>query len=137
MSEDNITYGSVTNVQQERTEYRILILDDQQMIRRMYSKLIETFGFNVDSASTGPEALSLYAGNSFDLVISDYHMSPMNGIEFCMELRNVDPKARIIMNSAGASESDVRRMINAGAIDYFPKPTGIRQLERIIRRSLQ
>jgi CheY-like chemotaxis protein len=78
---------------------RILLVDDNLdglVVRR---SLLEEQGFHVEVAGNGEEGLKLFLSASFDLVVTDYRMPRMNGVELIVRIREKDPQARIILLS--------------------------------------
>jgi CheY-like chemotaxis protein len=78
---------------------KILLVDDSRdglLVRRL---LLEEMGFEVLSASNGEEGLELFQRERFDVVVTDYRMPRMDGLELIRRIRQLDPKARIILIS--------------------------------------
>jgi two-component system, NtrC family, C4-dicarboxylate transport response regulator DctD len=78
---------------------KILLVDDNRdglLVRR---HVLEEAGFEVKIASGGPEALALFSSDRFDVVVTDYRMPKMNGIELIAHLRALEANARIILLS--------------------------------------
>jgi CheY-like chemotaxis protein len=78
---------------------KILLVDDNRdglLVRRL---LLEEMGFDVRSACNGEEGLALYRQDSFDVVVTDYRMPRMDGLELIRHIRQLDPAARIILLS--------------------------------------
>ncbi len=78
---------------------RILLVDDNRdglVVRR---SLLEELGFKVEIAINGEEALKLFLSATFDVVVTDYRMPRMNGVELIVQIRERDPNARIILLS--------------------------------------
>lgn len=78
---------------------KILLVDDNRNGLIVRKTLLEEVGCNVQTASSGDEALSLFLSNSFDVVVTDYRMPRMNGAELIQEIRNHNPNARVILLS--------------------------------------
>ena len=77
----------------------ILLVDDNKdglLVRRT---LLEEVGYRVQIASSGDEGLKLYQNQAFDVVVTDYKMPRMNGVEFIQRLRAADPNARVVLLS--------------------------------------
>jgi CheY-like chemotaxis protein len=77
----------------------ILLVDDNGHGLIARKAVLEELGYKVFTARSGEEALELCATRKFDLIVTDYRMPKMDGIEFIKELRNSDSQARIIMLS--------------------------------------
>ena len=82
---------------------RILIVDDNKMGLSARRSVLEAVGHQIATASSGPEALALFDGGSpFDLVVTDYKMPKMSGVELIVELRERSPALPIILISGFA-----------------------------------
>jgi two-component system chemotaxis response regulator CheY len=102
--------------------YRILLVDDAQVIRVMLTKILKAAGYEIaGEASNGLEAVEKYKDLNPDLVTMDITMPTMSGIEAVREIRKYDPEAKIIMCSAIGQKSMVIEAIEAGARNYIIK----------------
>jgi CheY-like chemotaxis protein len=81
---------------------RILIIDDDEIIRRMLSLMLTKAGYEVLAAGDGKEGMELFQQNDVDLVITDLIMPEKEGIEMIMELKTDFPDVKIIAMSGGA-----------------------------------
>jgi CheY-like chemotaxis protein len=77
----------------------ILLVDDNGHGLVARKAVLEEFGYNVFTARSGEEALELYTARKFDLIVTDYRMPKMDGIELIKKIRTSDSEARIIMLS--------------------------------------
>ena len=103
--------------------YRILLVDDAQVIRVMLTKILIAAGYEIaGEASNGLEAVEKYKKLNPDLVTMDITMPTMSGIEAVREIKKYDPEAKIIMCSAIGQKSMVIEAIEAGARNYIIKP---------------
>jgi len=102
---------------------RILIIDDEEHIRRMMRLTLEAAGYEVSEAHDGQEGLSLYADGSFwDGVVLDQRMPGMDGLEVLSKLKKADPRARVVMATAYASIELAVDAMKLGASDFLRKP---------------
>ncbi len=108
----------------------ILVVDDEAPIRDMVRMALELEGFRVSDASNAHEALKLVERGDIDLVLLDWMMPGITGIDFAARLRreNIAPKTGIIMLTAKDDEDDLVRGLEAGADDYVRKPFSTREL---------
>ncbi len=103
--------------------YTVLTVDDSSFmrtwIRRMLSreKLIK-----IIEASNGREAILTYRTEKPDLVILDYNMPDLTGLEVLKRIRKIDPDALVIMCSALGTSFNIEQCLAAGAIDFVVKP---------------
>ncbi len=101
----------------------ILVIEDTELLRRMYSDRLEQEGYRVLTAPDGAEALTILRSNAPDLILLDLLMPRMSGLEV-LDLIKQDPRRRdipvIILSNLG-QEEDIKRGIEMGAIDYLIK----------------
>lgn len=104
---------------------RILVVDDFHTMRRIVINLLKQLGFsNVVEATDGREALDKVHSDKIDLVVSDWNMPNMTGIEFLKELR-ADEKYKalpFIMVTAEGKKENVIAAVHAGVSNYVVKP---------------
>jgi two-component system chemotaxis response regulator CheY len=103
----------------------ILVVDDYKTMIRIISNLLRQLGFhNIDEATDGGRALSLMRGRSYGLVISDWNMEPMTGLDLLKEVRS-DSKLKdtpFIMVTAESKTDNVITAKAAGVSNYIVKP---------------
>jgi len=101
---------------------RILVVDDSGLARRGTRRVLEGAGYSVLEAEDGMVALERYFVDKPDLVVLDLVMKGMYGLEVLSKLRELDPRARVIVLSADIQTSS-RQMVNdAGAAAFLNKP---------------
>jgi DNA-binding response OmpR family regulator len=100
----------------------VLVVDDDEDIRRILSLVLAEFGFAVEEAGTGKEAVRLIEGGDFDLVILDLAMPEGDGFSVLGHLQGRQSTPRVAVLTAKTSESDRRRAYEMGAIDLTTKP---------------
>jgi two-component system, OmpR family, KDP operon response regulator KdpE len=110
----------------------ILIVDDEEAIRRFLQVALTAQGYEIDEASTGQEAISSADSRPADLIILDLGLPDIDGIEVIRKLRQriLTP---IIVLSVRGSENDKVTALDAGADDYLTKPFGAEELLARIR----
>jgi two-component system, chemotaxis family, chemotaxis protein CheY len=114
----------------------VLIVDDYNTMRRILKNLLDQLGFkNVDEAESGSSALEkLRAGKSYGLVISDWNMEPMTGLQLLKEVR-ADMKLKgtpFIMVTAESKTENVVAAKEAGVNNYIVKPFNAATLKQKI-----
>jgi class 3 adenylate cyclase len=118
---------------------RILVVDDNESNRDLLARQLTRDGHTIALAANGTEALALVAGRPFDLVLLDLMMPDISGYEVLLKLK-ADPGTRdipVIMISALDEMDSIVRCIEAGAIDYLPKPFDRTLLHARIASSLE
>ena len=115
---------------------RILVVDDEPQIRKALAVNLKARGYEVDTAASGEEALSLAASNHPDLVLLDIGLPGIDGIEVVEGLRGWTT-VPIIMLSVRDAEDDKVRALDAGADDYVTKPFGMNEVLARLRAALR
>lgn len=114
-----------------------LVVDDEKNIRLTFSETLAQMGFDPRTAATGEEALSRLKETGFDLVLLDFRMSGMDGIEVLRRIREGHPKVRVIMITAhGTIESAVEAM-KLGAVDFLQKPCTPAEIRELAGKVMQ
>lgn len=107
--------------------YSLLIVDDEEMIRKLIRKYAEFEGYSVAEATDGMEAVMLCREKSFDLIIMDIMMPELDGFSACREIRK-NSQIPIIMLSARGEEYDKINGFGLGIDDYVVKPFSPKEL---------
>jgi two-component system response regulator HydG len=115
----------------------ILIVDDLVSIHEMLEAVIEPTGLTATFATDGEQALEKYKAGSFDLVLTDIDMSPMDGITLLKSLRALDPHSVVIIMTAFGSTESAIQALKLGAFDYIQKPFRVEELLKTIRRAME
>lgn len=119
--------------------YTGLVVDDEPGMARLLGRLLRELGFKrVDQAQNGQEALEKLQLTSFDLVISDWTMAPVSGLELLRQIRADARHApmRFIMVTGKADADEVRLAKAAGVDGYLLKPFNVRTLRKQLDRIL-
>lgn len=118
---------------------RVLLVDDDDMVRLTGRALLEELGYEVVTARDGPEALSYYDKNidAVDAVILDVVMPGMSGPECFRSLKSIDPTVRALLTSGFDKDESAADALNEGIVDFLPKPYTIDKLASAIQRVLE
>jgi two-component system, chemotaxis family, chemotaxis protein CheY len=100
----------------------ILIVDDSNLARRTLRQIIERSGYSVEEAKDGHEALEKYYLRRPDLVLLDIVMADMDGLQVLQKLKQMDPKAEVVVASADIQTATQAEARAAGAAGYLTKP---------------
>lgn len=114
---------------------RVLIVDDDEMIRRLVAYALQAADFAVEQVSSGPDALEK-ASEPFDLVLLDISMPDMDGLEVLGRLRSIT-RVPVILLTARGLEDDRVLGLELGADDYVCKPFSPRELVARVRTVLR
>jgi len=118
---------------------RILIVEDETAIRCGLVDVLVFHGFEVDSATSGPEGLEKALSGRFDLILLDVMLPGLDGFSICNRIREQNREQAIIMLTAKTSDEDIIQGLSLGADDYVGKPFSVAQLvlriQAVLRRS--
>ena len=101
-----------------------LVVDDSKVIRKVARHILETLNFNVEEAEDGREALSRCEASMPDVILLDWNMPVMSGMEFLRTLRqkNLANPPKIVFCTTENDMAHIRAAIEAGADEYVMKP---------------
>jgi two-component system response regulator ResD len=120
------------------TEAKVLVVDDEERIRRLLRMYLERENYQIDEAAHGEQALEMAFATDYDIILLDLMLPGMDGLEVCQKIR--EHKATpIIMLTAKGEESNRVSGFEVGADDYVVKPFSPREVvfrvKAILRRS--
>lgn len=115
---------------------KVLIVEDEIKIASLMESFLQSEGYDVLTAMDGKTALQLYTKHKPDIVILDWMLPHMNGLDTCRQLRQIGSPG-IIMVTAKSEETDKIVGLEMGADDYLTKPFSLRELSARIRSLLR
>lgn len=115
---------------------RVMVVDDEKNQRETYTIILEDDGYQVTTAQSGEQALRFARENQFDLVLTDYKMTGMDGLTLLNELLKLDPSLIVVMMTAHGSVDSVKEALRGGAFDYLEKPIDRDQLMKVVENAL-
>ena len=117
---------------------RLLIVDDESLLREVLLVALRELGHRPVVCASAREALEVFRrdANAFDLVLTDFWMAEMNGVEFAVELRAIRP-VPIVMLSAYCEGWTRERVQSVGICDLLHKPVAVEELDTAIRRAFE
>ena len=118
-------------------QVRILIVEDEQLIRWSLRQKFEDKGYRVEEAATGADAGTALDGTFFDLIMLDYKLPDMTGLDVLKKVRESDTDVVVIMMTAYSTIESAVEAMKLGAYDYITKPFDMDQLLRTVAKSLE
>jgi two-component system response regulator AtoC len=116
---------------------RILIVDDEKLVRWALTQKCAEFGYQTLEAETGQEALQALQNESVDGVLLDVHLPDMSGLEVLDKLRQAGETRSIIMMTADPQLDDVKAALRMGAYDFVSKPLNFEELSVTLQNALE
>ncbi len=114
----------------------ILIIEDEAALAKNIARYFQAKGHQVDVAGTGREGVALAARTDPDVVIVDFQLPGMDGVEVIRTIRTSDPDVRLIMVTGHASVNVAVDAMKAGSMDLLTKPVALSTLDAVVERAL-
>jgi CheY-like chemotaxis protein len=117
---------------------KVLVIDDEESIRKISEKMLGRLGYSVITCSNGLEAIDIYnaSGNSIDLVILDLIMPIMSGKLCYFELKKINKDIKVILSSGYSIDGEVQSLLNEGVSGFIQKPYVAKELSKAISKVL-
>jgi DNA-binding NtrC family response regulator len=115
---------------------RVLIVEDEDLMRELLTKILASENYRIFDASSGEEALKLLQDQTYDLVLTDLRLKAMDGLQLLSEVRTLDPEMVVIVMTAYASVETAVEAMRKGAYDYLTKPFINDEIRVMLRRAL-
>ncbi len=116
---------------------KILVVDDEQAIRKTLKEILEYEKHNVDLAKDGFEAVEKAKKNQYDLVLLDIKMPKMDGIEVLEELQKINPELPVVIITGHGTVDTAVEALKKGAYDFLEKPLDLNRLLVAVRNALE
>jgi two-component system cell cycle sensor histidine kinase/response regulator CckA len=111
---------------------KILVVDDNNPLRLLLSKMLSRLGYEVSSADSGENGLRVFLKNKFDLVFSDYEMPGIDGVAFACCIKKCSPRTPVVIMTGAGRETVLSR--NSAAVDeVISKPFTLTELDETIQ----
>jgi len=111
---------------------RILVLDDEEMIRDLLQETFQKKGFKVETAMTGKEGLEKLGSDQYDLLVTDLRLPDVSGMKILTTAKKKDTDLGIIMITAYGSIKNAVKAMKQGAFDYITKPFNLDEMELVV-----
>jgi DNA-binding NtrC family response regulator len=115
---------------------RLLVVDDESEIRRIFEDYFSSLGYSVVAAENGRDALEKFVSGSFDCVLSDLMMPIMDGMEFLRALREKDKETAFFLMTGYPSVRSTVDAMKLGAYDYVTKPLNLEDVRIKVERAI-
>lgn len=115
---------------------KILVVDDEVMVRVVLRKILIKEGYKVLSARDGERAIKKIENEEFDLVLLDLKMPGIDGMETLEKIRKINKNIPVILISGYLTNEKVERATKLGISDYIEKPFNLHEVELKTRRAL-
>ena len=116
---------------------KILVVDDDERIRRIIKVILENEGYIVDIAATGKEATGQVEKTSYDVALLDIRLPDLEGVELLKLLKDAAPRTRMIMVTGYPSKQNAIAALNNKADAYLLKPLDVGVLLEVVRGQLR
>jgi two-component system nitrogen regulation response regulator NtrX len=116
---------------------KILVIDDQQSIRKTLKEILEYENFEIDEAEDGQKGLDMARKNGYDVILCDIKMPKLDGIEFLDKIMAEGSDIPVIMISGHGNIDTAVEAIKKGAYDYIAKPIDLNRLLVTVRNALE
>ena len=115
---------------------KVLVVDDERDICRMISNILKEEGYKVDKAYDGEQAIRKVKARGYNLMLLDYKLPDIDGINVLKEIRRIKPSLKVIMISAYGSPSIKSMAKKLGAYRFLDKPFDLNRLIKIVKDAL-
>ena len=116
---------------------KVLVVEDDLSLQRALGTGLRKFGYAVDSASDGEEALALFESNEYDALVLDLNLPRLGGMDVLREVRKANQEVKVLILSARGEVEDKISGLDSGANDYMAKPFHFKELEARLRALLR
>ena len=106
------------------TNAKILVVDDEEVVRRSYVRSLAGTHCKVDVASNGPDALQVMGQQPFDVILLDLMMPGMNGMAVLKTIKQKWPESEVVIITGYPAVETAKEAVALGAFDYLAKPAG-------------
>jgi len=118
------------------SDYRIMVIDDEKIVCDMAKMSLEQEGYSVETFLNAEPALARLKETGFDVVVTDYKMKGIDGMEVLRTVKKLYPGTKVIMITAFANLDTAIEALREDVHDFFPKPVKIKELKASIGRAL-
>jgi EAL domain-containing protein (putative c-di-GMP-specific phosphodiesterase class I) len=129
--------AQIARSQEGKIRPLVLVVDDDETLTRSCARVLEAWGYGVETASDGGAALELARTRQFDVVLTDINVPNFSGLEILRALRERDRDIPVILMTGGPALDSARVAVEWGALSYLIKPLSMSQLKDVLSRAVQ
>jgi len=118
-------------------DYNILVIDDEATQRDILTGYLKKKGYKIFSASSGKEGIESTGKNPVDIILSDFKMPDLNGIEVLQQVKKMNPEISFVIVTAYGTVENAVKAMRLGAFDYISKPVDLDELDLMIERIIE
>ena len=118
-------------------QHTLLVVDDEDVQLNSMAGFLRKQGYRVFAASTPAKALDLVRENAIDVVLTDFKMPGMSGVELLAAIKQINPEIDVVVMTAFGSIESATEAMKLGAVDYLTKPIDLQQLRLTLRNVLE
>jgi DNA-binding NtrC family response regulator len=118
-------------------EKKVLVVDDDSLMKDFLKEALRRSDYSVDVASTGEEALEKIKDKEYDIILSDIRMPQMSGMELLKVTKEYLPDAKVVMMTAYGTVENAVEAMKLGAFDYVMKPFSADEIELVLKRAFE
>lgn len=118
-------------------EKKVLVVDDESLMRDFLKETLGRSDYLVETASTGEEAFEKIKDKDYDIILSDIRMPQMSGMELLKATKEYLPDAKVVMMTAYGTVENAVEAMKLGAFDYVMKPFSADEIELVIKRAFE
>ncbi len=133
---DKAGRGEELLAEERMNTFRIMIIDDEKIVGDMAKMSLEHEGYHVETFLNAEPALDRLKEQEFDLIVTDYKMKGIDGMEVLRTVKRLYPNTKVIMITAFANLDTAVEALREDVFDFFPKPVKIKELKASIQRAL-
>ena len=119
------------------TDFKILLIDDEPAQITSIKAFLKRRNYSVLTASSGTEGMKIIESKKVDLVLSDFRMPDMTGLEVVKAIKAYNPEISVVVITAFSDTEDAVKVMKEGAFDYLSKPIDLDELEILIKKVIE
>ena len=118
-------------------DYNILVIDDEAAQRDVLTGYLKKKGYKIFSASSGKEGIEVARTNPVDIILSDFKMPDLSGLEVLEQVKKINPEISFVIVTAYGTVENAVKAMRLGAFDYISKPVDLDELDLMLERIIE